>query len=344
MSRKNNPDLFEFGPFTVTPKGLTNVAGRPGMDEWAQAGRRIVAARSSLQWAIGDWLLFGDGRYEEDAYETAAEATGLRRGTLSNLKAVAKAFPIDKRDPEVGWSHHALLAGFDDEVRERLMQETKKNKLSWEELRTHCKTLRQAVRQAMQSWPEGTFGVMLATPQWRVSESPEPDTISADDIAALAPHIQRIASPDCVLYMLVPSGRLLDGDVQTVLRAWGFTGKGLYAWVRDIIEHTNPWLSERHWHVVVATRGNPVAPNEELLADSVQEHDVPGSDVLPAEMIRIIERLHPDAPKVELFAAKARFGWSAWGEKLNEASQTSHPSRRAVRLRDQERETVAATR
>lgn len=336
MSRKGNEGTFEFGPFKVTPTGMTTVSGRPGMDEWAQAGRQMIAARSSLQWAIGDWLLFGDGRYEEGAYETAAEATGLRRGTLSNLKAVAKAFPPDKRDPEVGWSHHALMAGFEDEVRERLMKETKERKLSWEELRTHCKTLRQAIQQAMQSWPEGTFGVLLATPQWRVGDTPEPDTVTADDIAALSPHVQRIASPDCVLYMLVPSRRVLDGDVQNVLRAWGFAGKGMYAWVRDVIDHTNPWLSERHWHIVVATRGNPVAPDEELLADSVQEHDVPGTDVLPAEVFRIIERLHPAAPKVELFAAKARFGWQAWGEKLNEATQQGHPSARAMRLRDQQ--------
>lgn len=323
---------LSFGPFTVTAIGLT-CKGRPGPDEWAAAGMQIVGARGAMNWAIGDWLLFGERYNDEGQYESAAEATGLRRGTLQNLKSVAKAFAQDKRDPAVGWSHHALLAGFDDEVRERMLKETKDRNLSWEELRTHCRTLKQAVRSAMQSWPAGTFGVMLALPPWRAGDMPDPESLSLDDISALAPHVQKITAPDCVMYMLVNGARMASGDAHHVLRSWGFTPRASYAWVRDVTDRSNGWLVERHWHLVVATRGNPVPPAEDDLQDSVQEHDVPGLDVLPAAIVRMIENLHPaDAPKVELFAAKERFGWTAWGEKLREARQT--PARRAIRVRE----------
>lgn len=329
--------LFEWGPFTVTPTGL-DMRGRPGPDEWAAIGPRLARVRSSMQWAIGDWLELGE-RYDEGVLEAAAEATGLRRGTLLNLRSVSKAWPREKRDPAVGWSHHALMAGFDDEVRERLMKETKDRDLSWEELRVHCQSLRHAVRAAMQKWPSGTFGVMLATPPWRLGDTPNPGTLALDDITALAPYVQKIASPDCVLYLMAPCARTASGEAAEVLRAWGFTGRTIYAWVRDLTDRSNGWNAERHWNLIVATRGNPVPPEEDALVDSVQEHETLGAEAdapVPPALVRMIENLHPDAPKVELFAAKERFGWSAWGEQL-QAARHAPAGRRGVRLRDEER-------
>jgi len=56
-------------------------------------------------WAIGDWLTYGDGRGEYgQTYVEAARITGRSFESLSQSARVSREFPIDHRGYPVPWS------------------------------------------------------------------------------------------------------------------------------------------------------------------------------------------------------------------------------------------------
>ena len=73
--------------------------------------------------------------------------------------------------------------------------------------------------------------------------------------------------------------------------AWGFRFKSCGVWRKPKLG-TGYWWRSNGDFILVATRGEPVAP-------------APGT--------QMIERLWPDTPKVEMFARAARDGWDVWG-------------------------------
>jgi len=84
-------------------------------EEWLTAGRSVLNAIAFSGFMLGDWLVFGETSFTKDEagktfYAEAEKMTGLDNGTLRNMKSVAKAFPPDKRRPNVSFEHHRLLA------------------------------------------------------------------------------------------------------------------------------------------------------------------------------------------------------------------------------------------
>lgn len=76
-----------------------------------------------MQWWIGDWLNYGEGRPEwGDKYEQAISIFGLNYGTLSTYKSVAAAFDICLRRQNLSWSHHNALASQPPAVRRELLE------------------------------------------------------------------------------------------------------------------------------------------------------------------------------------------------------------------------------
>lgn len=337
--------LFELGAFKVSAKGLY-VEGAVTVDEWAEAGARLARARGATQWAIGDWLLFGEDKYEDGPYEAAAEATGLKRGTLMNLKSVAKAFPKNKRT-SAPWSHHALVAGFEESVRDELLATAVRERESWESLRARARELRIRQRALMQTFPEGTFGLILAAPPWMGLADENPIHAQTNEqLEALSPQVQRIAAPHCLLYLWAPTVRVVRGEANSLVRAWGFHAQDAHVWVKDTAGH-GVYLRERHEHLIVATRGDVVPPTEDLRPDSVI--DEPRLSDLwrkPDEVYDTLERIYPGVPKVELFADEAHdAGWVAWGRRLNEATveeRTARRGRRPVQVREETAEQAIA--
>lgn len=335
MTKKRQPTLwaFEDGEAVIRPDGLT-VHGAPSQDEWAALGPKLGKLRSGVQWAVGDWLVYGEERmFDENAYETAIEATGLKRGTLMNLKSVAKTFPKPARAHEVPWSHYALVAGFDDEQRGELLKRAQDEGLSWDQLRTLCRDARNKKAREWQQWPTGTFGVIVAQPPWHGApfDVTVPGSMSADEISGLAPAIQGIAGPGCVCYLTATNYRL--EEALDVLKTWGFTYRTNHVVMHELFGN-GEWHRNRHHVVLVGTRGQAVPPGDDDLFDSLlMEGD---------ELLMRLEQAFPQVPKVQLFArGDAREGWINWGERLD--GLTSQTPTRAIRVRnDGEHQEVGA--
>lgn len=106
--------------FRLQKNGLTPV-GKPTFDEWIQCGRFIKNAEQSVQFWIGDWLVFGEKTYGKVQYEQAISQTGLDYQTLRNYKWVAASVPLSLRRDTLSFHHHAEVAKLEPRLQTYLL-------------------------------------------------------------------------------------------------------------------------------------------------------------------------------------------------------------------------------
>jgi N6-adenosine-specific RNA methylase IME4 len=177
------------------------------------------------------------------------------------------------------------------------------------------------------------YSVIYADPPWRfqpysrdtgmdrAADNHYP-TMTLDQIKAFSVP----AAPDCVLFLwaTVP---MLDVAID-VLRAWGFTYRSSFAWIKDR-SGTGYWNRNRHEILLIGVRGNIPAPAPGEQYESVIEARVEQHSAKPFQFREIIEEMFPTLPRIELFARGEPFaGWASWG---NEASaEAADESRVAI--------------
>ena len=99
------------GAFRLTRTGL-EVTGTPGFDEWQACGQTLFGLSNASLWAIGDWIVYGEGRGDwGEMYTQALDATQKSYQTVRDAAWIAKAFQLSRRRDNVSWSHHREVAG-----------------------------------------------------------------------------------------------------------------------------------------------------------------------------------------------------------------------------------------
>jgi len=104
--------LWPVGRVEATSTALALPAGLP-IEDWLDVGRALDRLRGGFKWWVGDWLLYGEATYDE-RYSQGMSATGWDYQTVANAIWVARRFAWAEREPELSWSHHAVLAGLED--------------------------------------------------------------------------------------------------------------------------------------------------------------------------------------------------------------------------------------
>src|SRR5260370_9668963 len=94
-------------------------------DNWIESGKQLVTQGTGHQFAIADWLLEGEERWEEKAYAKAEEVTGFTRQTLYDYVSTARAFPPEsRRFASASFNHYRAVASVgDSEKRDRIMSQ-----------------------------------------------------------------------------------------------------------------------------------------------------------------------------------------------------------------------------
>jgi N6-adenosine-specific RNA methylase IME4 len=164
--------------------------------------------------------------------------------------------------------------------------------------------------------PAGTFEVLYADPPWQLGNpesawSPEQHypTLTTNAIKQL----NVPAAADAVLFLWAVSSLL--PDALDVMNAWGFVFKTTLVWVKPSIG-LGAWVRHRHELLLVGQRGSKPPPTPKRRPDSVLEAARGRHSQKPAEMYELIERMYPDAARLELYArGRARSGWTAWGNE-----------------------------
>lgn len=140
----------------------------------------------------------------------------------------------------------------------------------------------------------------------------------------LALPIKDLADPQgCVLWLWFTNNHMIEAS--QCLQEWGFTLKTLLTWEK-VTKDGNPHIGTGHWlrncteHCALATKGkvkafagNTLTNNSTILHARRREHSRK-----PEEFFQLVEKLCPEANKLEMFARQSRDGWVTWG---NEATK-----------------------
>jgi hypothetical protein len=138
LALSDNGSVSLGGGITLTATGAT-IKGDPTLDQFWAGIQNCYTLANATQWAIGDLLLYGEGRSDwGEEYTQAVELTQKSYWTLTQAVRVSKAFPRDDREfaGSLSWSHHRILAGIKDlNDRRNLLQRCSDEALSCDDLR-----------------------------------------------------------------------------------------------------------------------------------------------------------------------------------------------------------------
>jgi len=174
--------------------------------------------------------------------------------------------------------------------------------------------------------PEGKFGIILADPEWRFEPWGEGgmdrsagNHYRTSHLATIKERLVKdIAAEDCILFLWA-TPPLLPQALE-VMTAWGFTYKTGAVWVKPK-PATGYWFRQRHEHLLLGTRGSPVAPLPGTQWTSVWEEETGAHSEKPDAIAEMIEVFWPDVPKIELNRrGPPRPGWDAWGDEVDAPS------------------------
>lgn len=164
--------------------------------------------------------------------------------------------------------------------------------------------------------PRGQYSLILADPPWQYAHATNEwavenkyPTMSLDEICA----IKVPAAKDAVLFLWA-TNPMLEAAID-VMAAWDFEYKTNAVWVKDR-NGQGYYLRAQHELLLIGRRGKMHIPDASNRPNSVfhgprQEHSRK-----PPEAYQLIERMYPQAKKIELFARNARKGWKAWGNQV----------------------------
>jgi hypothetical protein len=96
-------DGFKFKSMELT------IEGEHKIEKWLEVGTLLTGMESSLNWWIGDWLVFGEHTYGQK-YSQAESVTQHRQDYLKACNFVSHKVPAQNRVQGLSWSHHREVA------------------------------------------------------------------------------------------------------------------------------------------------------------------------------------------------------------------------------------------
>jgi N6-adenosine-specific RNA methylase IME4 len=169
------------------------------------------------------------------------------------------------------------------------------------------------------------YRVVVADPPWAFSDKLKMSdvkrgaeanyrTLTVDDVCALP--VKDWVLEDSLLALWVPSSLLSDG--MRVMASWGFAQKQIYTWVKQAKSGGIAFGMGRQFrgateHALIGTRGRP-KPTSRSERNVELSLGLPHSKK-PEELQNRLQKMYPDGPYLELFARRARDGWTCVGNQ-----------------------------
>lgn len=279
---------------------------------------------------IAGRLAEADARYKENLHgmsrpEAAAAMNVAVRSVASAKKVLAEGVDelIEAVDHgKVAVSVAAKIADMPDEDQRQVINssrpevEIKKVVREKREKDLADKTIAEAIKGNQQ-----VYNLILADPPWRFQPYSENGmdrsadnhypTMLWEDIAAL----KVPAAKNCLLFMWATSPMLPEAIA--VMRQWGFEYKSHIVWVKQK-PGTGYWTRSWHELLLIGTKGDVAAPAPGTQPPSVVQAPAGRHSEKPPIFAETIEKLYPNAIKLEMFCRSARDGWSVMGNEIEE--------------------------
>jgi hypothetical protein len=119
---------IRFGKFTIASTGLL-VEGNPTFEEWQKAGHLLLVMARGLQFAVGDWLNYGEDKFGEMAAQVI-DARDWTEETVRVYRWVSARVPPQNRriTNEITFSHHQAVAKLPPKRQRELLKLAAKDK------------------------------------------------------------------------------------------------------------------------------------------------------------------------------------------------------------------------
>lgn len=159
--------------------------------------------------------------------------------------------------------------------------------------------------------------LILADPPWKYDFS-ETDSRKIENqyptatVEEMKAHLPETA-PNCVLLLWATAPKLLEAI--ELLHLWGFEYKTNAIWDKVKIG-MGYWFRGQHELLLVGVKGKVSPPAEEFRVGSIFTEAREGHSIKPECVYDWIDRSFPHLVKLEMYARKARPGWSAWGNEI----------------------------
>jgi N6-adenosine-specific RNA methylase IME4 len=320
------------GDIVLHARGAT--IGNPTRKEWVDAFAFACAAEDASPWWVIDLNEYLEERAEWKPYReqmVGAATKNLSQQTVYNRLSVGRRVKGVAREKAPSLAHASAVASLDHDSQVEMLEAATTEGWNARELGLQVRARKRKGTIAGQAILEGMYRVWQVDCPWKYNQA-QPSKISAqshypgmtvDELIALGPKIQAHTMKDAVAFFWVTAPFLYYAtdpdkgpDPYRVIRSWGFEPKTGGVW--DKVEHNfGHYLSIRHEHLIIATRGRCTPDRPVPMPDSVfTERTPPEHSEKPEEAYRLIERLY-DGPRAEMFARKRREGWTCYGNQID---------------------------
>lgn len=156
--------------------------------EWRHVGECLMEVVNRTNWAIGDWLVYGDGRggYGE-TYAEAARITGRSFESLSQSARVSSDFPLgEPRRHQVPWSIYREALRLEPALRDEALGQAASQRWTRDQFARACLGWGPHVPTSLTTEPQRTVG-HVGAPSARLSWRPLRNT----------DHHRRVQCPRC---------------------------------------------------------------------------------------------------------------------------------------------------
>lgn len=321
------PSLFDLRPaqmghFALRGRSAIPV-GRPNLNGWVQAMQFAVASNESSPYWIADLMAYADSRADwRSKIDQAVSLTGYKEHTLHNFGYIGRRVEEPERQIAPSISHAGAVAQLERELQTEVLTKARDNKWSVSETRKEARATKRRKVIEGQAVLEGQYRVWLADCPWSYGNKPPSgsgaqshyDGMTIKQLCELA--VAAHCAKDAVLFMWVTAPMLYENPgPREVIEAWGFKPKTGMVW--DKVQHNfGNYVSIRHEHLLIATRGSCLPDRPTPMFDSVLTERQDGiHSSKPASVRTMIERLY-DGPRIEMFAREQADGWSTFGDDL----------------------------
>lgn len=118
----------------LTATGLTITNPNMPLEEAETIGHVLGNMHKSIQFAIGDWLIFIEAVYP-DEWSQISEALGVSEEKRREYRRVAAAVPKSIRRKHVDWSHHRAVAPLEPAKQREWLKKVEVERMSHHALR-----------------------------------------------------------------------------------------------------------------------------------------------------------------------------------------------------------------
>jgi len=115
-----------------------SIEGQHEIEKWLEVGTLLTGMESSLNWWIGDWLVFGEHTYGQK-YSQAESVTKHRQDYLKACNFVSHKVPAQNRIQGLSWSHHREVAALSIGDQKKWLKQALENEWTVSELRINMR-------------------------------------------------------------------------------------------------------------------------------------------------------------------------------------------------------------